>query len=186
VAEIEHPGVFVEEIPRGPRPIEGVPTSITTFVGRTWRGPLDEPVHLGSFGDYERQFGGLWPESTMSFAVYQYFQNGGGDAIIVRIHNNAIVGKATADGAEFEAASPGRWAEKVRIRIDHDIDPDVVKANTADSMFNLRVKDLKTGSLEVHRNLSFESSHPRFVSAVATQLRALRELGVVKTLATLA
>ncbi len=62
-----------------------MPTSITAFVGRAWRGPVDEPVKISSYADYERPFGGLWRDSTLSYAVQQFFSNGGSQAIVVRV-----------------------------------------------------------------------------------------------------
>ncbi|HJV60824.1 MAG TPA: phage tail sheath subtilisin-like domain-containing protein [Albitalea sp.] len=175
---LSYPGVYIEEVPSGVRTITGVATSITAFVGRAMRGPVDAPVRIFSFADYERVFGGLWADSTMSFAVNQYFQNGGSDAIIVRVHKGALTGAAavplSAGGpASFTAASPGGWAAKLRLRVDLDLDPDVVAANPANTMFNLRVKDLGTGTIEVHRNLSITASHPRFATAVLAQASKL-------------
>jgi phage tail sheath protein FI len=80
-----YPGVYIQEIPSGVRTITGVATSITAFVGRAARGPVDEPVTINSFGDYQRVFGGLDIDSTMSYAVRDFFLNGGGQAIIVRL-----------------------------------------------------------------------------------------------------
>ena len=51
------PGVYIEEIPSGVRTITGVATSITAFVGRALRGPVNEPVVVNSYGDFERIFG---------------------------------------------------------------------------------------------------------------------------------
>jgi len=107
-----YPGVYIEEQPSGAHTIIGVKTSITAFVGRAVRGPVDAPVHIFNFAEYKRLFGGLWSDSTMSFAVSQYFQNGGADAIVVRIHNNALTGNAAVPlwgggTATFTAASPG-------------------------------------------------------------------------------
>src|SRR6266508_1003944 len=79
-----YPGVYIEEVPSGVRTITGVPTSITAFVGFARRGPVNAPTRLQSFAEYERMFGGLWAGSTMSYAVRQFFDNGGGDALIVR------------------------------------------------------------------------------------------------------
>lgn len=56
---LTYPGVYIEEIPSGVRTITGVATSITAFVGRALRGPVNEAVVINSFGDYERVFGGL-------------------------------------------------------------------------------------------------------------------------------
>jgi Bacteriophage tail sheath protein len=83
--DVTYPGVYVEEVPGRPAPIAGVPTSITAFVGRARLGPTDEPVMVAGFADFERLFGGLWQESTLGYAVQQYFANGGAKAIVVRV-----------------------------------------------------------------------------------------------------
>jgi hypothetical protein len=80
-----YPGVYIEEIPSGVRTITGVATSITAFVGRTRRGPVDQPVTVTSFGDFERIFGGLYIDSTLGHAVRDFYLNGGGNAIVVRL-----------------------------------------------------------------------------------------------------
>lgn len=82
---LSYPGVYVQEIPSGVRTITGVPTSITAFLGRASRGPVNEPVTIFGYGDYESTFGGLHPDSTMSYAVRDFFMNGGGQAIVVRL-----------------------------------------------------------------------------------------------------
>src|SRR5215210_4826537 len=82
-----YPGVYIEEIPSGVRTIVGVATSITAFLGRALRGPTNEPVTINSFGDFERVFGGLWVESTLGYAVRDFYLNGGSQAIIVRLYN---------------------------------------------------------------------------------------------------
>ena len=66
---ISYPGVYIEEIPSGVRTIVGVATSITAFIGRALRGPVEDPITINSYGEYERIFGGLWLQSAMSFAV---------------------------------------------------------------------------------------------------------------------
>ena len=97
---LTYPGVYIEEIPSGVRTITGVATSITAFVGRALRGPVNEAVVINSFGDYERVFGGLWLDSSMSYAVRDFFLNGGGQAVIVRL----FAPTATEQGAAFSAA----------------------------------------------------------------------------------
>ncbi len=81
--EVVFPGVFVEELPGGPRPIEGVSTSTTAFIGAAERGPT-EPYLVRSWIEFEREFGGHSQTSTLSFAVRQFFENGGTRAVIVR------------------------------------------------------------------------------------------------------
>jgi phage tail sheath protein FI len=173
-ATLSYPGVYIEEIPSGVHTITGVATSITAFVGRAPRGTVDSddksPVRIFSFADYERSFGGLSADSPMSFAVSQYFQNGGSDALIIRVHNGA----KTAAKDPFEAANPGAWGSRVRLRVDHNIDTEVDAANVAagylkDTLFNLRVKDLTTGVMETFLNVSATVGHPRYVSDVLRQ-----------------
>ncbi|HVF28852.1 MAG TPA: hypothetical protein VM943_11460, partial [Pyrinomonadaceae bacterium] len=74
------PGVYIEEIPSGVRTITGVATSITAFIGTAPRGPVNDPTFINSFGDYERRFGGLALDSTMSYAVRDFYLNGGSQA----------------------------------------------------------------------------------------------------------
>jgi len=82
---LTYPGVYVEEIPSGVRTIVGVATSITAFIGRAVRGPVNEATTINSFGDFERIFGGLWVESSLGFAVRDFYLNGGSQAIIIRL-----------------------------------------------------------------------------------------------------
>src|SRR6185369_3860478 len=83
---VNYPGVYIEEIPSGVRTITGVATSITAFLGGAPRGPTADPVIINSFADYERWFGGLRSDFPMSYAVHGFFQNGGAQAIIVRLY----------------------------------------------------------------------------------------------------
>jgi len=95
----------------GVRTVTGVATSITAFVGRTLRGPVNDPVRVQSFGEFERRFGGLWRDSTLSYSLQQFFQNGGTDALVVRVHNGAAAATLTlAAGFNLIAANPGKWA----------------------------------------------------------------------------
>ena len=71
-----YPGVYVEELPSGVRTITGVATSITAFIGRALRGPVDEPVTINNYGDFERIFGGLWRKSSLGYAVQDFYLNG--------------------------------------------------------------------------------------------------------------
>ena len=111
---LTYPGVYVEEVPSGVRTITGVATSIAAFIGRALRGPVNSPVRVQSFAEYSRLFGGLWQPSTLSYAVNQFFQHGGSDALIVRVFNGTVststatLTLATAGGSlVLEAASPG-------------------------------------------------------------------------------
>jgi uncharacterized protein len=78
------PGVHVKETASGNVTITGVATSITAFVGRTVTGPL-EPVDCFSLADFERDFGKPAPGFGLGYAVADFFQNGGGHAVILRV-----------------------------------------------------------------------------------------------------
>lgn len=80
-------------------PIPGVSTATTAFVGRTREGAVNAPGLVNSFAEFERSYGGLWTESPMTFAVRHFFENGGAQAVIVRVVAGALTGSAseTAD-----------------------------------------------------------------------------------------
>lgn len=79
------PGVYVEEQSGAPRSIQGVPTSVTAFVGFARRGPTNRATRLLSLTDFEHRFGGLHPGSELGYAVRQFFLNGGREALVVRL-----------------------------------------------------------------------------------------------------
>ena len=79
------PGVYVEELEAGTRPIEGVGTAVAAFVGLTAKGPLNEPILVTNWTQYTTTFGEPVPGTYVGQAVYGYFLNGGGQAYIVRI-----------------------------------------------------------------------------------------------------
>ncbi|HEV7858541.1 MAG TPA: phage tail sheath subtilisin-like domain-containing protein [Pyrinomonadaceae bacterium] len=168
-----YPGVYIEEIPSGVRTITGVATSITAFVGSAMRGPANKKaVTINNYGDFEKIFGGLWAYSTLGFAVRDFFLNGGGQAIIVRLyHTDTSPGAAPAsaplviDDLTLEAANQGAWGKYLRGSIDTDVTQDVrdrLNLGANDLLFNLTVKDASPGgSTEVHRNLTFVNSSRR-------------------------
>ena len=84
-----YPGVYVQELPSGVHPITGVSTSVAAFMGNAKRGPINAATHIFSFADYAQKFGGLDANSQMSYAVSQFFLNGGSEALIVRLALNA-------------------------------------------------------------------------------------------------
>ncbi|MEX0927706.1 MAG: phage tail sheath subtilisin-like domain-containing protein, partial [Dehalococcoidia bacterium] len=121
--------------------------------------------------DFERAFGGLWQDSTMSYAVQHYFQNGGRDALAVRIENGASASEMSmAAGAEtlsLVAANPGSWGDNLTVTADHDTaDP------TDTDAFNLTVVETVDGvevGRETFRNVSIDTSSGRVVTRVLEQ-----------------
>jgi phage tail sheath protein FI len=183
-----YPGVYIEEIPSGVRTITGVATSITAFIGRAKKGPLDEPTLVQSAAEFERKFGGLWKDSTMSYAVQHYFAHGGKDALIVRVVNGGAKATITlppeppaVEDLVLEAADEGDWGEALRVAVEH------YTTEEGEAVFNLTVQELESpGSSEVlasetFRNLSLDEDSARFVEKVLEQQSNLIR---VKTLST--
>ncbi|MBL4789034.1 MAG: phage tail sheath family protein [Kordiimonadaceae bacterium] len=95
--QLTYPGVYVEPIISPAPGDQGVATSITTFVGRTMMGQVNEPILLTNYGDYERYFGGLDQDSTISYSVQQFFNNGGTQAYVVRCFSPDIASPLTVE-----------------------------------------------------------------------------------------
>jgi len=143
----EFPGVYIEEVPSSVRSIMGVATSITAFLGRAARGMTDVPVTVNRFGDFELAFGGLNTTYPMSYAVRDFFINGGSHALVVRLYK-ASKGDAplsaasdlTIDTLTLTATSPGAWGKKLRGTVDVDV-PDEMRQQLSlgpnDVLFNL-------------------------------------------------
>jgi phage tail sheath protein FI len=167
-----YPGVYIEEIPSGVRTITGVATSITAFVGLALRGPTDDPITITSFGDYERIFGGLHRDFTLSYAVRDFFLNGGSQAVIVRLYK-PVEGSATravfeVPDLKLEAASEGAWGMQVRVRVEEKPATDEnLKAVAArlgvdpGDLFDLIIRDGATGLIETFLNLTTKESARR-------------------------
>jgi phage tail sheath protein FI len=187
-----YPGVYIEEIPSGVHTITGVSTSITAFVGYTMRGTVNDPVHIFSFADFERAFGGLDGASPLSYCVKQFFQNGGTEGYVVRVANGAKNASVTLQNGggtptavlEVAAASAGTWGNNLQIDVDYD-------TSNPSSLFNLRVTEyverngqMVPGRTETFRNLSLNGSDPNYaVDAVngQSQLVTLTRSGFIFT-----
>jgi phage tail sheath protein FI len=79
------PEITISETPSGARPIAGVPTGVAAFIGLASQGPTGRALLVQSWSDFERQFGGLDPNSYLGYAVGHFFANGGAQAYIVRL-----------------------------------------------------------------------------------------------------
>jgi hypothetical protein len=134
-------------------------TSIIALAGRALKGPVNQPTAINSFAEFERIFGGLWPDSELAYSVRDHYRNGGGQAIVVRLYRPSGGGPTHAalhaNGLLLTARTPGAWGNALRARIDHNIVP------ADSSRFNLCVRDGATGKLELFRNLSCKGDERR-------------------------
>jgi phage tail sheath protein FI len=169
-----YPGVYIEEVPSGVHTITGVATSVTAFIGRAERGPVNESTTINSFADFERNFGSLTLLSTLGFAVRDFYLNGGSQAIIVRLDNGGsaatITLPATASPPSpnliLEAASVGSWGANLAALVDYNTKD---KANT--KLFNLTIQELDpttkaARNSEKFLNVSVDDKDPRFLPKV--------------------
>ena len=116
--EYLHPGVYIEEIERGPRPIEGVPTSTSALLGEAERGSTT-PRLVTSYKDYQRWFGDVYAATKfLPYAANGFFENGGKRAFICRLVGDAAT-NASAVFGDFtvRAAGPGVWGTRVKVKV---------------------------------------------------------------------
>jgi phage tail sheath protein FI len=167
------------------RVIARAATSIAAFVGRALKGPVNEPVAVRSFADYTRVFGGLWQPSTLSYAVEQFFENGGRCAVIVRVTNGARPPTLTLPTPKGRLTLRGVGAgsrEYLRASVDYD----TIDSKEADR-FNLVVQRTRTAGSEqivdqeIFRRLSITPGADRFIADVLLDSRLVRVQGSVPT-----
>jgi phage tail sheath protein FI len=105
------PGVYVEEVDTGNKPIEGVATSTVGFLGVAERGPLAATL-VTSFSEYSRLFGKYVANQYLARGVEGFFQNGGKRCFIARVASTGATPATAAVGTNFSitALGPGTWA----------------------------------------------------------------------------
>ena len=171
------------EQPGSLRVIARAATNIAAFIGRTLKGPVNEPVPVRSFADFTRVFGGLWQPSTLSYAVEQFFENGGRCAVIVRVVNGARPPTLTLPAGNGRLILRGVGAgsrEFLRASVDYD----AIEAREADR-FNLVVQRVRAAGSEqiedqeIFRRLSVTPGADRFIADALLDSRLVRVQGSV-------
>jgi uncharacterized protein len=162
-----YPGVYIEELPSPVHTIVGVATSITAFVGYTARGIDNRAEQILSFSDYERQFGGIDTQSEVSYAVQQFFANGGAQAYVVRTPRAGASGASvTFANLKFVALSSGAWANG-DLLIDVDWNGlDHTTATGEPTAFNLTITNLDDGTVETFPAVSLNKAKTSYVLPV--------------------
>lgn len=184
-----YPGVYIEEIPSGVRTIRGVATSVAAFIGTFRRGLHNEAVRVQSLSDFEREYGGIDRDSEASYAVQQFFLNGGGEAHIIRIGHpgdaaamppvpalsaataaledtvggggNTLADVTAGRQVRGESAeNPGDWGNLLRLEVSHN-------SGANDTTFNLTIQEVRmegdrtsVAQQEVFRNLTMQPNEP--------------------------
>jgi phage tail sheath protein FI len=150
------PGVYVEEVDRGTKPIEGVGTAVAAFVGFAEKGPVGQPIFIPNWTEFVNTFGGFMKGGFLANAVYGYFQNGCGRCYVSRLPGGEA-GEQKAEVALTSQAQPS--IETLAITAleagaaGAGITVEVVKPEGgAEDLFNLVIR--KGGTEEVFENLT--------------------------------
>jgi hypothetical protein len=170
----------VHDDPGPDRSFTALNSTRTAFVGRTLRGPPDTPTLVRNFGDFQQVFGGLWQPSLLGYAVEQFFDNGGREALVVRVVNGARAATLTLaagpDALALQALRPGT-REFLRAAVDYDNldDPDEfnLTLQRVHTQTNPRIEDQ-----ESHPALSVRAGAPRHVGTVLAGSRLVRLQGI--------
>lgn len=151
-----YPGIYIEEISSGVRTITGVSTSVTAFIDYFKQGAMGKATQIFSLTDFEREYGGLDALSEASYAIQQFYLNGGGEAWVVRTASGDFapaeiaIRSATSGSAALtlQANSSGEWGNSLQARVD----------STNNTKFNLTLSEINSSGMvlrqETFRNLS--------------------------------
>jgi uncharacterized protein len=183
VAERRVSGIEIAEHSGSDHAIDRVPTGVAAFVGRCLKGPISRPVSVTSFSEFSQTFGGLWQPSTVSYAIEQFFENGGREAFIVRVANGArppsLTLPAGPEQLKLIALHPGS-REYLRASVDYDgigeSEPD---------RFNLVLQRVRAAGSEmieeqeIFRRLSVLPETGRAVSDILMDSRLARVTGPI-------
>jgi phage tail sheath protein FI len=130
------PGVYVEEVDRGPKPIEGVGTAMAAFVGFSEKAELgrevdgewvvedllNRPALVTNWSQYVERYGGFVPGAYLPHAVYGYFSNGGSRCYVVSVRTipkaeATLLNTQGKPGLVVRAKQAGFESMRLRVRI---------------------------------------------------------------------
>src|SRR4051794_22168732 len=183
---LSYPGVYVEEVSSGLRPLAAASTSTAAFVGLAEMGPT-EATRISNWTEFQRLYGSYYSDSYLPQSVFQYFNNGGRQCYVVRVTRSDAVtasvtvnNRAATPGLRFSARNQGTWGNSLLLSIDEGTldpgnefrvsvrrqeDPAVVAGNFRD-----------TAPLETFDNLGVEPTAPNFAPDVLARSSTLISL----------
>lgn len=191
---LSYPGVYVQEVAGGVRPLDTAGTSTAAFVGLSEMGPDTGAGLVTNWTDFQRVYGSFIADGHLAHGVFQYFANGGRQCYIVRVtrpdatvagvtvHNRAA---SPAAGVTFSAKSKGEWGNTLLLQIeDATLDPGnlfklTVRRQTDPAVLPDSPRDLPP--LEVFDNLSIDPASPAYVVDVVGRASGLIDVQVLST-----
>jgi hypothetical protein len=124
MSEYLAPGVFYQRLDAAAPAVTVIRTDVTGFVGIAERGPLDRPVPVESWRQFQATFGPFIGGGFLAYAVRAFFENGGRRCWVVRVASPwaAAAGRELFDGHgvpawRLEAASPGVWGDALDVDV---------------------------------------------------------------------
>jgi hypothetical protein len=150
------------------------------------RGPVDRAISIKSFADFQHMFGGLWQPSPLGYAVEQFFDNSGREALVVRVVNGARAATLTLNSGKqalkLRAVRPGT-REFLRASVDYD---NIAAADIAE--FNLTVQRVRLQGTEqvedqeIFPRLSILPEAKRYAGTAFDGSELIRLAGAVPTI----
>lgn len=188
LSSIRSPGVYVQEVASGPRPIQGVGTAVAAFVGITADGPYDQAVKVVNWSQFTRTFGSFVEGANLPYAVHQFFDNGGGAAYVVRVGSLAsgegqrataeLTSSVRAGHAVYrvEAVDPGAGGDAITVAVEPKVEVEGQPEAPPDEAFTLVVR--RGDDVERYENVTSRKGAANVVTAVAeSHLVRLTEVG---------
>jgi phage tail sheath protein FI len=190
MATLSYPGVYIDEVSSGVRPLEAASTSTAAFVGLTEMGPV-EATRVSNWTEFQRLYGSYISGGHLPESVFQYFNNGGRQCYVVRVtRSDAVRASVTVQnrvavaGVTFSARSSGDWGNSLvlsindgtrnpgnefRVTVRRQEDPAVVPGNLRD-----------TAPLEDFDDLSTDPAAPNFAATVLKQNSAMVDVQMLE------
>ena len=174
-----YPGVYVEEVSSGVRPITAASTSTAAFIGQAEKGPIDEATKIYNFTEFQDLFGDYRSGSFLVHAVFQFLNNGGGSCYIIRVADvatvvtsNIIIRDRNTGSLDvsltIDANSPGVWGDAIELR---------VSGSTSDPGNEFKIEVYIQGEetpRETFDNLSMISTASNFVETMLSTSSYIR------------
>lgn len=196
MANPSYPGVYIQEVPSGVRTVTSVSTSVAAFIDFFRKGPVNEPVQIFGMADFEREFGGLDDSSRASYAISQFFLNGGSEAHVIRVADEdasdplqsaavTIQDDSSTAVMDISAANEGEWGNSLRVSIDHDTSDPEELFNLYVALYDSEEADANLLLTEEFLEVSPDSTSGSFVETIVNDGSKLITVSYTETTPTM-